>query len=335
MLKGVKIKKILMLVGHQRIKNYFDKLVARDSLAHAYLFTGPDGVGKAFFAKILAAQIFCQEEKKPCEKCAPCRLIQANTHPDFIEIKQIIEKDKDKVRKQKISIEQIRDLQKKLSLFPFSATKKIALIEDAQEISLPAANALLKTLEEPPSQTVLILSTSLPQALLPTIVSRCQIINFGLFSQGEMKEFSQLLPDFKKLSLLERELFLSLGGGRPGFLTTFLKDANLRSHLLEQTKFFKNIFELSLPERFVQAKKLAGNQEKLDWALFVWFSLSQCFFRKVNGLLQLKELTKLLPENKNFARVFDFSRSLQQALYSLRDAGFNQRLILENLFLKT
>ncbi|MBI2897621.1 MAG: DNA polymerase III subunit delta' [Deltaproteobacteria bacterium] len=139
-------------------------------LAGAYLFAGPDGVGKRSTAEALTAALLCRE-RPPCGACASCTRRLAGAHPDRIEV--AVPAD----RKQ-IPVSAIRELCARLAYPPHEGLARAVLVPDAEVLSASAANALLKTLEEPPGRTHFLLTTSSPSALLPTIRSRCQIVRF-------------------------------------------------------------------------------------------------------------------------------------------------------------
>ncbi len=170
------------LLGHERAKRLLRRGVRRGRVAHAYLFRGPDGVGKKRAALTLAAWLNCREPQPDdaCGRCASCRKMAAHSHPDCT----IVTPEEDK---KTIGIDQIRDLQKALA-FPANEGKvRVAVLLDVGRLLLSAAaNSLLKTLEEPPPGVVLILTTPEDAPLLDTIVSRCQVIPFGSLADDEV-----------------------------------------------------------------------------------------------------------------------------------------------------
>src|SRR5215471_3446855 len=137
---------------------------------HALLIHGAEGLGKGSLARWIARAVLCEragDDFRPCGACTSCALFNANTHPDLQEIAP----DEDK---QSISVDQIRDASANLALTSYRQGYKVAIIEPAHQMTTAAANSLLKTLEEPSPRTLLILLTSRPAALLPTVRSRCQ-----------------------------------------------------------------------------------------------------------------------------------------------------------------
>ncbi len=138
----------------------------------SYLFVGPNGIGKKETAKNFAKAINCLDEKnKPCEACTSCAKINSDVHPDVLFVEP-------QGKSVSIGIDQIRSVLTKANLKPYEAKKKVFVINDAHTMSQEASNAFLKTLEEPPSDTVFILISRSEDLLLPTIVSRCHVIKF-------------------------------------------------------------------------------------------------------------------------------------------------------------
>ena len=164
---------------------YFSRLMTEDQLAHAILLTGPAGTGKHDFARSLSMAMVCQQPDvmaQPCGVCKHCLLMQAHTYPDFISLQ---------ADKNAISVDQVRELIAKLYLTRHFDAVKVALIEQAHTLNTNAANALLKTLEEPPEYTHIILVTDAPLALPATIRSRCQQIQFNSPDEQQAIEWLQ------------------------------------------------------------------------------------------------------------------------------------------------
>lgn len=157
--------------GHERPLSILKRAVKHDALAHAYLFSGEEGIGKKMTAFALAAAINCAAAGPDggCGVCPSCRKIIAGTHPDV----RVLVPDGNEIK-----IDQIREVQSDLALKPFEGTKKALFVDGADCMNQAAANAFLKTLEEPPGDALIVLLTALPQRLLPTIRSRCQEIRF-------------------------------------------------------------------------------------------------------------------------------------------------------------
>jgi DNA polymerase-3 subunit delta' len=186
------------VVGHRRLLALLSRAIARDTLPPALLFAGPAGVGKRRTAVALAQAINCLQprglperlggvpqatvelERDACGDCPACRRIARGVHPDVI----VIEPGDTGT----IKIEQVRDVIDRAGYRPFEGRRRVVVIDDADALVPPAQNALLKTLEEPPSASLFLLVSSMPDSLLPTVQSRCPRLRFGTLSAGEVAQ---------------------------------------------------------------------------------------------------------------------------------------------------
>jgi len=167
------------IIGQDKAKNLLRRAVEQERLSHAFLFKGPMGVGKKTLARTFAAALNChkQEGHEPCGQCPSCLKFLAGSHPDFL----VIEPEGAAIK-----INQVRGLKKILAFPPFEAKIRVALLCEIHTMRREAANSLLKTLEEPPAQTMLILTADEAGLILPTILSRCQTVPFFPLPQGEV-----------------------------------------------------------------------------------------------------------------------------------------------------
>ena len=171
------------IIGQQRSLEILRSALGNGRLHHAYLFVGPEGVGKRTVALGLAKALHCEEAANDfCGRCAACARIQNGNHPD-VRLVEILEDKKE------ISIKQVRDIEKDLNFRSFSGKRKIAIIDPATSMNLSAQNALLKTLEEPPQESLLILIAANAGGLLPTLRSRCLRLPFGPLARDAVAEF--------------------------------------------------------------------------------------------------------------------------------------------------
>ena len=181
------------LKGHDEQRALFQRSLSQGRLSHAYVLAGPEGIGKRQFARLLAKSVFCREHEladlNVCGECRACRGFVANTWPDFIEIG--VPEGKSTIPIGLIAGEEGRrgreGLCYELSMAPQASDRRVALINDAGQMNTESANALLKTLEEPPAQSLILLVSDNPDTLLPTIRSRCQIVRFFPLSDAEVK----------------------------------------------------------------------------------------------------------------------------------------------------
>jgi DNA polymerase III subunit delta' len=168
--------------GQERVVSTLKRAISSSRLAHCYLFEGPSGTGRRTTALALIQSVFCANsaDGSGCGNCATCRKLETGNHPDLHILQPLPDK-------RDISIEQIRELQQVLSLRPYEAPRKACLIEPAERLSIGASNAMLKTLEEPPGNALMILIASQADQLLSTIRSRCQQLRFAKLSEDEIK----------------------------------------------------------------------------------------------------------------------------------------------------
>jgi DNA polymerase-3 subunit delta' len=173
------------LRGHDRVVTTLRRALAQGRFPHAFLFVGPEGIGKHSFALRLAQALLCERvpEAKldPCGECPGCLQVMAGTHPDLL----LVAKPEDR---QELPIRIIRDLCLDLGLKPMSGRRKLAIVDDADDMNDEAAIAFLKTLEEPPSGSVLILVGTSAEGQLDTILSRCRVVRFDPLPEDELAD---------------------------------------------------------------------------------------------------------------------------------------------------
>jgi DNA polymerase III delta' subunit len=170
------------IAGNIRIKKILKLALERDRVPNSLLFCGPEGIGKRQMALTLAKALNCREKTgDSCDRCLSCLAIDEGRFPDVIEIGT-------RADKKALAIDQIRLLKQLAYLRPLSGKKRVFILPDAEELSADAANSLLKVLEEPPLFSHIILVTSSPFLLLPTILSRCQTLAFSAISKEEIGE---------------------------------------------------------------------------------------------------------------------------------------------------
>jgi DNA polymerase-3 subunit delta' len=179
------------VTGHDKIISHLENSVVNSSLAHSFLITGIDGVGKKELAVALARRLFCQSDDPPCNSCNVCRKIYDTSvrdesirfkHPDVIYVTWMTEKDEEDsektyLKKNAIVIEQIRDIKAQMATAPFEGPARFFIIDHADSMTPGASNALLKILEEPPEYVHFFLLSDKPGNIIDTIVSRCQRID--------------------------------------------------------------------------------------------------------------------------------------------------------------
>ena len=263
--------------GHEHVCEAFKRAVRRGRLAHAYLFTGPQGVGKRLFAVELAKALLCESPREPgeleaCERCQSCVLMEAGTHPDLFEAIRPVDAHE-------FPIELMRELCQTFALRSARGRGKVVLIDDADDLNEESANCFLKTLEEPPTGSLLILVGSNADRQLPTVVSRCQLVRFLPLAPEIVAD---LLEEQGVADLQLRRRLALLSGGSPG-LARELADPAL-------WKFRRNLLD-GLARRDPDVIALAR-----DWVEFVEETGKESAAQRGRARLVLKLLTDFLAD---------------------------------------
>ncbi|HLF29234.1 MAG TPA: DNA polymerase III subunit delta' [Anaerolineae bacterium] len=246
------------VVGHAGAVNQLQRAIDEDRLGQAYLITGPAQIGKAALARALAMALNCTGATRPCGACRACVRIASNTHADVRFIAP---------EGERLKIEQIRELQRELSLAPLEARLRVAILDDFDRATVEAMNALLKTLEEPPSRVVLILIAPEAEVLLPTIVSRCQIIALRPLTPAQVQT---ALSARWGIDGEHAALLAHLSGGRLGWAVTAAQDDALLEKRAARLNELQRLLSASRVERFAYAEALARRPADAREALDLW-----------------------------------------------------------------
>ncbi|MGQ9456922.1 MAG: DNA polymerase III subunit delta' [Anaerolineae bacterium] len=317
------------VVGHGWAVRLLQKGLEDGRVAHAYLFAGPPQVGKTTLALEFARALLCTGEHPPCDNCPACRRVQAGTHPDLHRVEGT-------GKGGAILIEQVRELRQGAVLAPVHGPYRVYVVPHMERATAEAANALLKTLEEPPPQVVLLLTTSHLASLLPTIVSRCQVLVLRPLPREEVEV---ALRERWHLAEADAALLARLSGGRLGWAVRASQDPQVLARRRSWLDALHQALRGSRLQRLRQAEALATLpeeelQEVLDlWAgyfrdLLVWKGGYPEGVHHVDQSAALEEVAKGCPLER--------AREALRAILATWDAlqrNANRRLALEVLLL--
>ena len=232
------------VIGHEWAVELLTSGIETQRLAHAYLFAGPAQVGKGTLAKAFAQALLCADRQAPCGTCRSCRLVHTDRHPDV----QVIAPENDRIK-----IETIRSMQRSVALSPIEGRYRIWIISRIDQATTSAANALLKTLEEPPLTVILLLTANRIESVLPTIASRCQTVSLRVLPRERIVSALRM----RNVDDDQSRLLGHLAQGRIGWALAAAKDARV---LEKRARIIENMLVVSqgsYVDRFAWAQKLS------------------------------------------------------------------------------
>jgi len=325
------------VLGQGQAKHILSQALSHSRLSHAYLFYGPESIGKKLLAVEFAKALNCltSEAEGACGTCDSCRKIEDRIHPDFFFLEP--SKATPTARDSAIRIDDIRELQKKLGFLPYQGKVKVALIDQVEKMNLQACNAFLKTLEEPPSSTVLILITSNIYQLLPTMISRCQGIKFNPLPPEAIRE---ILQSQDEEVLPSAEIDLRVGRSKGQVLRALSDEATQTSSyrpemigLIDQVSFKR------MDLLFQWSKAMAKGGEPLSQILEELLGLLRDLTYIQSGgsadqLFNRDLMAQLEPvaRRKSLAHILKMIEAVNQTQYAL-SGNANAQLALETMLL--
>ena len=323
--------------GHDFQKEILKRAVSENLISHSYLFSGPDGIGKKLVANEFAKLINCQTggslESDGCD-CSSCSKIDKGIHPDVIYVQFEGVKN--------IKVEQIREgVEDRLFLKSFEGKCKVVIVDEAERMSNGAQNAFLKTLEEPPPNSVIILITSNPDSLLPTIRSRCQLIRFNALPE------ELIFNELKKrddLSLEEAHICSKLSNGSLG--RAFMMDSDLIEWRKELIQFLMHLKPhsairiIGLAE-YMPLTSTPEDMERMTLAFeFISLWLRDLMLIKTDsdkkGItnIDLIESSNQIAEKWDLDKILDKMGALEKTWNDIYHLNANKQLSFENLFIR-
>jgi len=252
------------LTGHDWAVDMLKKHIIHGTTRHAYLFSGPPGLGRRSLALRFAQALNCPtpiEPGVPCGECRDCKQIESMKHADLT----IVQSDS---AGGILKVDQIREARKTLILKPYMSQYRVALFLRFHEANDNAANALLKTLEEAPSYAVLILTADNPEQLLPTILSRCEVLRLRPLSVTEVQnELEQ-----RGFETRHSKLIAHISGGRMGYAIRLMEDSSLLEKREERLNDLMTLLPASRVEKFEYAHQLSRDKDAMRQTILFWLS---------------------------------------------------------------
>jgi DNA polymerase-3 subunit delta' len=272
------------IVGHEHAINTLRRALVAQRVRHAYLFNGPEHIGKALLAQRFAQTLLCtgggdahNAPQNPCNTCLSCRKVMHGNHPDVHYISRPADK-------QFILIEQVRALQADAARKTLEGRRNIFIIQGMHEMNVQAANCLLKTLEEPEPDVVLLLTAPDPGLLLPTILSRVQQVPMQLLTTKQIKT---ALEDRWHVESDEANLIAALAAGRMGWAVQAVEDEDMLAERQAQLETLAKLSTAGKVQRFDVAQRLSAESDKLHGILELWLLWWRDMVLAANNCLDL------------------------------------------------
>lgn len=318
------------IVGQEQLKEHLQNAIAMNKVSHAYIINGERNAGKEFIAKVFAMALQCEKkEAEPCGECHSCKQALSNNQPDIIYISH--------EKPNTIGVEDIRaQINNDIVIKPYSSPRKIYIVNEGEKMTPQAQNALLKTLEEPPEYAVIVILTTNVEALLPTVLSRCVVLNMKPVSDALVKKYlmKQLgVPDYKA------NICVAFARGNIGKAKLLASSEEFEKVKDEAISLVKNINDMEIHEIVKAIKKISEYKfdvnDYLD-ILMAWYR-DVLFFKAtkdVNSLVFKEEIQQIMrvSDRSTYEGIETIVNALQSAKKRL-EANVNFDLTMELLLL--
>ncbi len=318
------------VVGHEEIISHLQNAIRLGKVSHAYIFGGEHGAGKKLLASMFAMTLQCQEQGiEPCMKCVSCRKALSKNHPDIISVTH--------EKPGSIGIDEIRaQVINDVGIRPYESPYKIYIINDADKLTLQAQNALLKTIEEPPAYAVILLLADNPDALLPTITSRCVLLSLKPVGDKLVKEYlmeRMHIPDY------QAEIQAAFAQGNIGRARQRADSSEFAELTANALQLLKHAKDMAVYELVDAIREMSGEKENI----YDYLELFLMWFRDVLLFKAAKEVDNLVfREEINYIKERAITSSYEglekiiQAIHTAESrlrANVNFDLVMELLFL--
>lgn len=318
------------VVGQDHIKTQLQGAIENNKVSHAYLICGENRSGKEFIAKIFAETLLCEQKgTEPCGECHSCKQAETQNHPDII----FVTHEKPNV----IGVDDVRDgINNTVMIKPYNSPYKVYIVEEADKMTSQAQNALLKTIEEPPAYAVFILLCSSTEVMLPTILSRCVVLNMKPVKDNEMRDYlmKQLgVPDYRA------EICIAFARGNVGRAKALASSEDFDKIRKEALSLLKNIYDMEMAEVMEALKRIKDYGFNIDDYLDimgVWYRDVLLFkaTHDVNHLIFKDEIQYInkVASRTDYEGIEEVTKALQTAKMRLR-SNVSFELTMELLLL--
>lgn len=318
------------VVGQDHIKTQLQGAIENNKVSHAYLICGENRSGKEFIAKIFAETLLCEQKgTEPCGECHSCKQAETQNHPDIIFVTH--------ERPNVIGVDDVRDgINNTVMIKPYNSPYKVYIVEEADKMTPQAQNALLKTIEEPPAYAVFILLCSSTEVMLPTILSRCVVLNMKPVKDNEMRDYlmKQLgVPDYRA------EICIAFARGNVGRAKALASSEDFDKIRKEALSLLKNIYDMEIAEVMEALKRIKDYGFNIDDYLDimgVWYRDVLLFkaTHDVNHLIFKDEIQYInkVASRTDYEGIEEVTKALQTAKMRLR-SNVSFELTMELLLL--
>ncbi|MBF6589854.1 MAG: DNA polymerase III subunit delta' [Ktedonobacterales bacterium] len=320
------------VVGNRQARALLERAALADAVRHAYLLTGPEGVGKTTLAWAFARLLVCERRApssaEACGVCAACHKLAHGNHPDVLLVEP-------PPGTRFLPVESVREVLRSANLAPSEGRWRIFILPRVERLLPAAANALLKTLEEPPPGVVLLLTSAEPEALLATILSRCQLVPLGPLA---LEEIVEALEAHWAVAPAEARELAALANGRLGWAVRAHEHPELREQRAERLGQLAALVPANRDQRLRQAGVLGSDMESARYTLEVWMLWWRDVVLAACGATHLATTGAARGEAERQGRALgeERARAFMESLFAARtalDANANPRLTLEVLML--
>lgn len=318
------------IIGHEQIKEHFQNAIENHKVSHAYILTGEAGMGRKSLANAFALALLCEKGKaEPCMECHACKQVLSGNHPDLIHVTH--------EKPNSIGVDDIREqINDTIMVRPYSSYYKIYIVDEAEKMTQQAQNALLKTIEEPPSYAIIILLTTNQEAFLPTILSRCVQLKLKPLRDFVVKSY---LVEALHVPEGDADIYAAFARGNLGKAISLVESENFKLMQQEVLHMLKHIKQADISELLDHIRKL--KEDNLD--IYECLDFMQMWYRDVLLYKVTKDMNLLIFKDEYRAvneismnSAYDGLEKILEAIDKAKvrlDANVNMELAMELMLL--